>query len=90
MTSLTKNPHLPTKKNFFRVQASRLAESFELLTRSVALTGPEKFLRKATCVSVFFLKSLISARRQSVNADVFYVLNVSYLTDIFVFIVLCI
>jgi len=32
------------------VQATRLAASFELLTRSVALTGLEKFLLKATCV----------------------------------------
>jgi len=36
------------------VQATRLAESFELLTRSVALTRPEKFPRKATCVLVLF------------------------------------
>jgi len=49
------------------VQASRLA-SFELLTESVALTGPEKFLRKATCVSVFFSqKSPKVARCQSVK-----------------------
>jgi len=53
MMSLTKNPHPPTKK-FFLVQATRLATSFKLLTGSVALTGPEKFPRKVTCVSVFF------------------------------------
>jgi len=29
--------------------------SFDASTRSVALTKLEKFLRKATCVSVFFL-----------------------------------
>jgi len=35
------------------VQATRLATSFELLTELVALTGPVKIPRKATCVSVF-------------------------------------
>jgi len=30
------------------MQSTRLAESFELFTGSVALTGPEKFLPKAT------------------------------------------
>jgi len=39
------------------VQATRLATSFEPLTGSVALTGPEKFLCKVMCVSVFFLKN---------------------------------
>jgi len=53
MTSLTKNLPLQAK-NFFRVQTKRLAASFETLTGLVALTGPEKFPRKATCVSVFF------------------------------------
>jgi len=44
-----KNP--PTKqKIFFRVQATRLAASFEPLTGSVALTGPEEFSRNITCV----------------------------------------
>jgi len=54
------------------VQATRLATSFELLTGSVALTGPEKFLRKTTCVSVFFSrKSPKPARRHwSVKANV--------------------
>jgi len=56
MTSLTKNPHPPTK-NFFRVQATRLAAYFETLTESVELTGPEKYQRKATCVSVFFSRN---------------------------------
>jgi len=53
MTSLIKICN-PQPKNFFQVQATRLAVSFETLTGSVAYTGPEKFLRKATCVSVFF------------------------------------
>jgi len=35
MTSLTKNPHLPSKKIFFRVQTRRLAVSFETFTGSV-------------------------------------------------------
>jgi len=52
------------------VQATRLAASFETLTGSVALTGPEKFPRKATCVPVFFpWKSPKVAGRQSVNSS---------------------
>jgi len=48
----------PKQKFFFRVQTRRLAASFELFTRFVALTGPKKFPRKDMCVrfSVFFLK----------------------------------
>jgi len=53
MTSITKNPHPPTK-NFFLVQTRRLAESFELLTGSVVLTRPEKFLCKTTCDPAVF------------------------------------
>jgi len=56
------------------MQAIRLVASFELLTRSVAFTGPEKFPRKAMCVSVFFSrKSPEAAGRQSFK-DVFYCL----------------
>jgi len=47
----TKNPQ---PKNIFQVQTTRLAESFEHLTMSVALTGPEKYLRKAMCNSAIF------------------------------------
>jgi len=62
----------PQPKNFFRVQATRLAASFEPFTRSVALTGPEKFLRKATCVLVFFSrKSPKAAGCQSVKTKTF-------------------
>ena len=68
MSSLTKNRHLPTKKFFFKCRLERIAASFDTLTRSVGLTGPEKFRHKATCVSVFFSrKSPKAARRQSVN-----------------------
>jgi len=56
MTSLTKKQHPPSKKFFFRVQTRRLAASFETFTGSVEHAGPEKFLRKATCVQVFFPK----------------------------------
>jgi len=50
------------------VQATRLSTYFGTFTGSVALTGPEKFPRKATCVSVFFSgKSPKAAGRQSVN-----------------------
>jgi len=50
------------------VQTTRLATSFETFTGLVALTRPEKFPRKATCVSVFFSqKSPKAARRQSVK-----------------------
>jgi len=41
--------HTPNQKSFFQVQTTGLAKSFELLTKSVALTGLEKFLRKVTC-----------------------------------------
>jgi len=51
------------------VQATRLAASFETLTGLVVLTGLEKFLRKATCVSVFFTwKSPKVAGRQVLKA----------------------
>jgi len=53
--SVTQNLNSNQKK-FFRVQATRLVALLETLTGSVALTGPEKFLRKATYVSVFFLR----------------------------------
>ena len=70
MMSLTKNPH-PQAKNFFRVQATRLATSFETLIGLVALTRPEKFPRKAMCVLVFFSqKSPKLAGRQSVKRNV--------------------
>jgi len=36
------------------VQTTRFVESFELLTRSIALIRPEKFLRKATCDQAVF------------------------------------
>jgi len=39
------------------VQATRLAASFEPLPESVALVRPEKFPRKALCVSVFFFSN---------------------------------
>ena len=53
LTSLTKNPHPPSKKNFW-VQSRRLATSFETFTGSVEHTRPEKFPCKATCVQAFF------------------------------------
>jgi len=45
------------QKMFFEVQATRLAESFQLLTGSVALTGPEKFQRKAMCNPAVFSRT---------------------------------
>jgi len=69
MTSLTKNLH-PHPKSFIQVQSTRLAVFFETLTRSVALTGLEKFLHKAMWVSVFFIqKSPKAAGHQSVNTN---------------------
>jgi len=56
MTSLTKNPHPPTKE-FFRVQTTRLDRSFGPFTRSIALTGPEKFPHKATCNPAVFMRT---------------------------------
>jgi len=41
MTSLTKNPHLPGKKIFFRVQSTRLADPFEPLNSSLAQSVEE-------------------------------------------------
>jgi len=50
------------------VQTRRLATSFEPFTGS--LTRAEKFLHKATCVSVFYSrKSPKAAGRQSVKND---------------------
>jgi len=40
------------------VQTTRLAMSFELLTWSTVLAGPEKFLCKATCNQVFFFSKI--------------------------------
>jgi len=78
MTSLTKKPAPPNQKSFFQVQTTGLAESFELFTGSVALTGPEKFPRKAMCVLVgFFLKSQKAAGRQSVERVMTYIYAVS-------------
>ena len=56
MVSLTKNPH-PNQKKIFRVQTTRLAESFKLLIGSVALTRLEKFPRKATCDPAVFAQT---------------------------------
>jgi len=42
---------------FFQVQTTRLAASFELLTGSVALIGPEKFRRKAVCNPAVFSRT---------------------------------
>jgi len=64
MTSLTKIL-TPQAKHFV---FSPSYKTFETLTGSVALTGPEKFPRKAMCVSVFFSqKSTKAAGCQSVK-----------------------
>ena len=52
------------KPKIFRAQSTRLAESFELLTWSVALTALEKFPRKAMCNPAVF------ARTAWINPDV--------------------
>jgi len=46
--SLTKNPQ-PTTKNFFTLQTTRLAKSFEHLNSSLPLSEPQLHSRKATC-----------------------------------------
>jgi len=51
-----KNPH-PQAKNFFRVQTTRLAASFDTSTRCVTCTGAEIFLRKTTCDPAVFLRT---------------------------------
>jgi len=43
----------PKQNNFFRVETTRLAASFDASTRSVTRTGAAIFPRKATCI-VFF------------------------------------
>jgi len=53
MTSLTTNPD-PQEKFFFRVQSTRLHAFFEIFAESLERTGAEIFMRKATCVWVFF------------------------------------
>jgi len=40
MTSVTKNPHPPTKK-FFQVESTRLADPFEPLNSSLAQSAEE-------------------------------------------------
>ena len=52
ITSFTIKPQPP--KKLFRVQTRRLAKSFELLSGPIALTGPKKFLHKATCNPAVF------------------------------------
>jgi len=41
MTSVTKNPQPPTKKFFFQVQSTRLADPFEPLNSSPAQSAEE-------------------------------------------------
>ena len=48
MMSFTKNLH-PQPKIFFRVQTTRLAESFETLNSSLPLSAPELRLCKVMC-----------------------------------------
>jgi len=50
----SQNTRIPQPKNFFRVQTTRLAASFDTSTRSVTLTGPEIFPRKAMCDPAVF------------------------------------
>ena len=58
----------PQAKHFFWVQTRRLTTSFELLTGSAVLIGPERFSCKAMCDPVVLAQEfLISAGRQSVN-----------------------
>jgi len=61
MTSLTKNPHSPSKKELFRVQTRRLNACFETFTRSVEHTG-EIHAQSHVCLGVFFPKIPESSR----------------------------
>jgi len=47
----------PNQKNFFRVQTTRLAASFDTSTRSVTRTRAEIFPCKATCDPAVFLRT---------------------------------
>ena len=67
MTSLTAN-RTPQEKNFFRVQSTRLYAFFETFAELLKRTRAEIFMRKATCVQVFFCrKSPKPAGSPSVN-----------------------
>ena len=58
MTSLTKNLHPPTKKFFFRVQSTRLADPFEPLNSSLAqLAGGARALVRQLKTAVFFCEN---------------------------------
>jgi len=55
------------------VQTRRLAASFNNLTRSVTLTGPEKFYLKATCF-FFIFKNPQGQTPFSVNPNFYFLL----------------
>ena len=48
-SDITHKKNAPQPKNFFRVRTTRLATSFDTLTRSVTCKEAEIFPRKATC-----------------------------------------
>jgi len=47
----------PKPKNFFSMQTTRLAESFEHFNSSIALTTPELGSHKATCKQAVFVRT---------------------------------
>jgi len=87
MTSLTKNPHPPTKI-YFRVRTRWLAESFDLLNSTLPRLAPELRARKATCDPVVLTrKSPKAPGRQSIdwNAKKHPHLVIYLCADIFIF-----
>jgi len=68
MTSLTKKSAFPKQKIFFKCRLEDLSHLLRFFTRSVALTRPEKFPRKATGNPVVLARKFpILARRKSVK-----------------------
>jgi len=55
---VTHKKSAPPTKEFFLVQARRLAESFKGLNSSLPLSAPELHLCKATCDPVFWREPL--------------------------------
>ena len=62
-----KKPAPPNQKNFFHVQTTRLAASFDTSTRSKTRTRAEIFPHKATCDPAVFCEPLGLTRFQSVK-----------------------
>jgi len=70
MTSLTKKPHSPSEKDFFRVQTRRLAASWDFYRVCRAYWAREIPVQSHVRLVVFFQKSPKAAGRQRVKKDI--------------------